>query len=95
MQTSRSTGEERGGWNDGELEWNTEALTEGEYEVRAVASDQPANAAGEGLEAIPMPVLRVVVDRSPPEIEIRTTADGAVEVRLASQGPRARERWPS
>ena len=47
VQTSRSTGEERGGWNDSELEWNTEALTEGEYEVRAVASDQPANAAGE------------------------------------------------
>jgi hypothetical protein len=68
---------------DGELAWATADLPEGEYEVRGVASDQPANAPGEGLEAVAPPVLRIVVDRTAPEIEIVLLGDGAVRVHLA------------
>ncbi len=63
--------------------WDTAEVPEGRYEVRAVASDQPANAPGEGLEATAEPVLRVVVDRTPPEIEVYRLAGGATGVRLA------------
>jgi hypothetical protein len=68
---------------EGELDWATADLPEGEYEVRGVASDQPANPPGEGLAAATPPLLRIVVDRSPPEIEIARLGDGVVRVQLA------------
>ena len=52
---------------------------EGRYELRAVATDQPSNPSGEGLEAdteIPLPVS---VDRTPPSIEVKRSG-ATVEV---------------
>jgi len=47
-------------------------------------SDRPANAEGEGFVSVAHPVLRVTVDRSPPEIEFLPGAEGgARRVRVA------------
>ena len=67
----------------GRMVWDTSEVPEGEYEVRAVASDQPANAPGEGLEAVVGPLLNVVVDRTPPAIMIEHLADRGVRVLLS------------
>lgn len=67
----------------GEWTWATGDVPEGRYEVRGVISDQPANPPGQGLEATLAPVLRVVVDRSPPEIEFVRLGDGVIQVLLA------------
>jgi sugar lactone lactonase YvrE len=71
-----------GGECDGELVWADEALAEGPYEIRVVASDGPGNPPGEGLEAEARPADPVVVDRTAPRVEIERAADGALRVRV-------------
>jgi hypothetical protein len=64
-----------GSGKDGKAVWDTSTWDEGAYEVRMVASDQPSNPATEGLEAesaLPLPVL---VDRTPPVIEVKRKGD--------------------
>lgn len=69
-----------GAARDGKAIWDTATWDEGLYQVRAVVSDQPANPPGEGLEAASdLPVL-VRVDRTPPSIESKRGAGGALEV---------------
>jgi len=70
------------GARSGRLVWNTADLTEGEYEVRGVAADTTANPPGEGLESITRPVLRLVVDRTPPQIVPLASVDGVTRVRV-------------
>lgn len=69
-------------WRDAEIAWTTAAVQEGTYDVMARAGDQPSNAPGEALESATTPTLRVVVDRTPPRIEIESGLDGALLVRL-------------
>jgi hypothetical protein len=81
--TGRPAADRRIDVREGRLVWDTAEVPEGRYEVRAVASDQLANAPGEGLEATAEPVLRIVIDRTPPEIEVHRLTDGATGIRLA------------
>jgi len=66
----------------GVLVWETSGVVEGEYEVRAAVTDQPSNPAGEGLRSVAAERLRVVVDRTPPRIEVRLVAAAALRVEL-------------
>jgi hypothetical protein len=66
----------------GELAWDTADVSEGEYEVRGTVSDQPANPPGEGFEVAARQTLRLVVDRTAPEIEILAAEGGATRVRV-------------
>jgi len=66
----------------GRLVWNTVDLMEGEYEVRGVATDTPANPPGEGFASVARPLLRLVVDRTPPEIVPLASGDGVLRVRV-------------
>lgn len=70
-----STGE-----GSGSLTWDTGPLAEGEYEVRAGGTDQPANPYGEGRTTVVRPGLHLVVDRTPPVVEWRVVGSGSVEV---------------
>jgi hypothetical protein len=81
------SGEEaaRTGARKGELVWDTTDVAEGEYEIRGVVSDASANPAGEGFESESRPVLRLVVDRTPPEIEILGGSAGATRVRVEDE----------
>jgi len=65
---------------EGSFSWGTRELAEGTYELRAIVSDAPANPPGEGHEADAGPPLRVVIDRTPPRIEVRHGGDGWYEV---------------
>jgi hypothetical protein len=65
---------------DGRLVWDTTSVTEGTYEVRALASDKPSNHPGEGREAATQAALVIQVDRTPPEVQVRSGSDGEVEV---------------
>lgn len=67
--------------SEARLVWATASLVEGDYEIRAVASDQPANPPGEGFESSEKPRLAVTVDRTPPELRVRRDGD-VLEVRL-------------
>ncbi len=60
--------------------WDTAAVPEGWYEVRAVVSDQSDNPPGEGFSALAPEVVRVVVDRSPPQLDVLPAAGGAITV---------------
>jgi len=71
------------GWREARWAWETAALDEGEYELRAVATDRAANAYGEGFDQEADAVVRVVVDRTPPEIEILPPEGKAVRIRVA------------
>lgn len=64
---------------DGKATWDTASWGEGLYELRAVATDQPANAPGEGLESDTEISLPLSVDRSPPSIEAKRSG-GTLEV---------------
>jgi hypothetical protein len=68
-----------GSSKDGKATWDTASWDEGRYELRAVATDQPANAPGEGLEADTEISLPVTVDRTPPSITAKRNGD-TVEV---------------
>jgi len=67
-------------WHEASLEWPTESLAEGAYDVRAVASDQPGNAEGEGKQHRVEPAVRVVVDRTPPRVALGAVEGSAREV---------------
>jgi hypothetical protein len=64
---------------DGKATWDTASWDEGFYELRAVATDQPANASGEGLEAYTETSLPLSVDRTPPSIATKRSG-GTLEV---------------
>ena len=60
-----------GSAKDGKATWDTASVDEGLYELRAVGTDQSANAPGEGLESATEIPLPVSVDRTPPSIETK------------------------
>jgi hypothetical protein len=64
-----------GSSKDGRAVWDTSTWDEGVYDVRAVASDQASNPAAEGLEADSSLPVPVVVDRTPPVIEVKRKGD--------------------
>jgi hypothetical protein len=68
-----------GSSKDGKGTWDTASWDEGRYELRAVATDQSANAPGEGLEADTEMSLPVAVDRTPPSITTKRSG-GTLEV---------------
>jgi sugar lactone lactonase YvrE len=72
-----------GGFKDGRTTWDTTTWDEGVYDVRAVASDQGANPAGEGQDAKVDLGVVVRIDRTPPVIEAKRVAGGGVEVRVS------------
>lgn len=69
-----------GRWQEARHRWDTSAVEEGEYVVRALATDQSANPPGEGRRVPLDPPRRLIVDRSAPRIAIAAGADGALEV---------------
>ena len=77
-----------GSSKDGKAVWDTSAWDEGLYDIRAVATDQPANAAGEGLEATSELEGPLRVDRTPPAIEVKRGRDGGIDVLVSdAQSP--------
>jgi hypothetical protein len=68
--------------DDNLLVWDTSGIAEGVYDIQAVVTDQAVNALGEGHEIAVEPALLLTVDRTPPEIEIRFSSGGQVEVIL-------------
>jgi sugar lactone lactonase YvrE len=82
LEPPRGDGEGAGGeaWKDGRASWDTTGVPEGEYEVRATASDHGANAPGEGARAAIEPTISVTIDRTPPAIEIESLPGGDVRV---------------
>jgi hypothetical protein len=76
------------GWRKKELRWATDDLVEGEYDVRAFASDQPSNHPGEG-HRVPLGPVRIVVDRTPPKMQVRRSG-GQVEVVIEDDHSRVR-----
>ncbi|HXV76363.1 MAG TPA: hypothetical protein VD788_08585 [Candidatus Polarisedimenticolaceae bacterium] len=68
-------------WTEVELAWETAAIDEGRYEIRAIASDQTANAPDES-GSVTGPTIGVVIDRSPPAYEIDARAGGGVAITL-------------
>jgi len=71
--------------DEGNFVWQVDELAEGAYRVRAVATDQPGNPPGEARIASERPEMHVVVDRTPPRIEVAEAADGTLEVRLSDR----------
>ncbi len=80
------TGATAGDMVEGSFTWATDALEEGTYRVRASASDQPGNPQGHAKSAAKEPELEVVLDRTPPRIEVGAGADGSIEVTLEDRG---------
>jgi hypothetical protein len=68
---------------DGKAAWDTATADEGAYEVQAVASDRAANFPEEGKEQAADRTIFLVVDRTPPVLEIRRIEGGALEVKAA------------
>lgn len=80
---SRKHGDPSGddsGYHEGKVVWDTTGWDEGAYDVRAVASDQAANPPGDGRTAEDDLDEEVRVDRTPPTIDARRVAGGAVDV---------------
>jgi hypothetical protein len=67
-------------FREGKATWDTSSWEEGAYAVRAVASDQAANAPRAGLTDEDDLDDEIRVDRTPPEITARRVAGGAVDV---------------
>jgi hypothetical protein len=67
---------------EGRLEWDVSGLAEGEYEVRGITSDLPANPPEDAREAAAWPETRLVVDRSPPSLEVHRVDGRRVRVRV-------------
>ena len=74
-----------GSSKDGKAVWDTSTWDEGVYDVRAVATDQPSNPEGSGLEADATLVTPVRVDRTPPTIDAKRRRD-AVEIVVTDSG---------
>ncbi|MBZ5640677.1 MAG: hypothetical protein LAO51_18215 [Acidobacteriia bacterium] len=82
IETATGAGDEdEAAFKDGKAVWDTASVSEGVYEVRAIASDRAANFPDEGKERPSSPPLHVTVDRTPPVIEARRIEGGAVEVK--------------
>ena len=79
---SAAAGTDPSAWREGSASWTTGDLAEGDYELRATATDRTANAPGEALASDPTTPQRVRVDRTPPVLELRRLDDGAIEVRV-------------
>jgi hypothetical protein len=69
-----------GSSRDGKTSWDVSSWDEGAYDVRALASDQPANPPNEGLGAIVDLGTIVRIDRTPPTIEAKRDAAGGIDV---------------
>jgi hypothetical protein len=69
-------------WSDNRLAWPTQQLAEGDYEIRAVASDQAANPPGEGRRAMSASTLIVTIDRTPPAIDLGTLSETTFEAHV-------------
>jgi hypothetical protein len=69
----------------GTLSWDTRSTEEGRYELRAVATDRAANSAEEGRDARLSFPFSVTVDRTPPELRVRSLDGAAVEIDLADR----------
>ena len=61
---------------DGKVTWDVTSWDEGSYEVRASASDQPANPPGDGLTAVTDLGAVVRIDRTPPTIDVHRDGSG-------------------
>jgi hypothetical protein len=68
-----------GSLKDGKATWDTAGWEEGDYDVRAIASDQAANPPAEALEADAELPVRVRIDRTAPAIQ-STRKGGALLV---------------
>lgn len=75
--------ESAGAWRDGKAIWNVSEVPEGEYELRAVATDDSANPPGEGRRHATEPPVVVSVDRTLPNVEMRRLGDGLLEIVVA------------
>jgi len=67
----------------GSATWDTSTVEEAEYDIRVLATDQPGNHPGEGKTAIAGEGLSVVVDRTPPSIQMTRGDDGSLNVRVS------------
>lgn len=81
----KTEGADSDGFRAGRILWDTTGVAEGEYELRAVASDQASNHPGEGGRAVVEHPEIWVVDRTPPEIEIRVSPGGELAARLSDR----------
>jgi hypothetical protein len=72
-------------WTDGELVWDTSAIDEGDYQIRAVASDQLSNDLGDAALVEVELSVPFVVDRSPPTYDLRTRGDRIVGLTLSDR----------
>jgi len=65
---------------DGKTTWDVASWDEGTYEVRARATDQPANPPTEGLDEVSDPAIIVRIDRTPPAIDAKRDGSGGLDV---------------
>lgn len=80
LKPGESTLENEGVSKDGKGTWDASAAAEGPYEIRVTASDQAWNAPGDGRSSSMDLDGLLVVDRTPPVLEAKRIAGGAVEV---------------
>lgn len=78
-------GETRDGgrWRDGDTSWDTAAVEEGRYEVRARVSDEAANHPGDGRRVWADQTALVTVDRTAPQIVSQRRTAGGIEIEIA------------
>jgi sugar lactone lactonase YvrE len=81
-EPSEASGDAWRRWRDERIAWDTTALDEGTYTVRAVASDQGANHPDEGLRQLAGGAARIVVDRTAPSVETEALPGGVVRVEV-------------
>ena len=79
-EASAAPAESSGTWSDARAAWDTSALPEGDYEIRASATDRAANDPGEAATVPVRSLQRLVVDRTPPRYEVRAGGGGRIEV---------------
>jgi hypothetical protein len=79
IETAAAGAGDEADFKEGKATWDTAALAEGIYEVRAVASDRAANFPDEGKERAAPTTLQVAVDRTPPALEVRRIKGDVIE----------------
>ena len=72
-------------WSEDRTVWDTTAVGEGEYEVRATASDRGANDPSAASTTEVGERLRLVVDRGAPHFAERSRKDGRAEIVLEDE----------
>lgn len=72
-----------GRWQWARRLWDTGEIEEGEYEVRAVASDAPANPPGQGRRVTKDLSRPLIVDRTPPRLSVGSGGGATIEVTVA------------